>query len=165
MHVEGHIESGSGYSSGGGTSSGPRRTNRTPIGSTGTDMGSGMMGDPTMGGGMMMGMVQSDGSTMTPMGLRPKNIILSRKPDIKNWTESTIPDSSGQLKIRARKNEQGDTYIYGDGFSFLVLDNKYYPRDYDIQSGDCYGYVFDNGNVVLYTWKSGPHNSPPPCGY
>jgi len=75
MHVEGHIESGSGYSSGGGTTpSGPRRTNRTPIGSAGTDMGSGMMGNPTMGSGVMMGMMASDGSTMTTMGVRSPDV-------------------------------------------------------------------------------------------
>jgi len=63
MYQEGRIEPGSGYSSGptGGRTTNTS-TNRTPFGSAGTDMGSGMMGNPTMGGRML---------SANPSGLMP----------------------------------------------------------------------------------------------
>lgn len=92
------------------------------------------------------------------------NIQGTKKPSITRWTKSTIPGDAA-AKIRAYKDASNNTYISGQGFQFLVLENNYYPKSYDRDNGDCFGYVFDNGNVVLYTWKSGQHNSPPPCGF
>jgi hypothetical protein len=109
MHVEGHIESGSGYSSGGGTSSGPRRTNRTPIGSAGTDMGSGMMGNPTMGGGMMMGIVQSDGSTMTPMGISSPFVSKLVNQSLSRLSEPAKPSAIFSMNGEPIINEQKNT--------------------------------------------------------
>lgn len=79
MHQEGHIESGSGYSSGptGGRTTNTS-TNRTPFGSAGTDMGSGMMGNPTMGGEpMMVGMMGLSGTEMSTMGVRSPNVNMN----------------------------------------------------------------------------------------
>ena len=86
-------------------------------------------------------------------------------PKLGQWVNSTIPNTTA-AKIRAyRDTGTNDVYITGQGFTFLVLDNQSeYPRGQHSGNGDCYGYVFENGKVVLYTWSPGPHNSPPPCG-
>jgi hypothetical protein len=90
--------------------------------------------------------------------------------NIFNVKQTSVPGSKNSgtsaAKIRAYRNAGSqDTFLdAGDGFKFLVLNSQYYPRGQD-SNGDCYGYIFQNGSVVRYTWASGGQNSPPPCGF